>query len=1064
MKHFLLSILTLLMISQAQAQERTISGTVTASDEEGGLPGVNVLLKNSTQGTVTDIDGNYSISVPSSEAILVFTSVGYESQELTVGNRSRIDIELTADVQSLSEVVVVGYGSLNKRDVTGSISSVSGEEISEVPVASFDQALQGRAAGVQVSQASGKPGAPTRILVRGTSSISAGSEPLFVVDGFPITVDGGVSAGVNPFNIINPNDIESIEILKDAAATAIYGSRGANGVVLITTKSGKEGAGQIDVNYQRGVTSPSNMVDLVNGSQWLNVTDQAWANDAFTTTWDPIVSNSDLLSEDAFADPNNPFHYNRDAIENYLASNPEGTNFLDPFWQNGSINQISLSASRGFELGNLYVSGQYRSEEGLVDGIRLDRYVVRSKIDLKPAEKISTGLNLNLSYMDESDMPIGEGGGQRNGGRNDTGRIPNYGAAIMSTPPILPMFTPDGQIFDPIGRRNTYLSTLGIYEDVATDYRLIGNLYFQYDIAPFLNVRVEGALDYDSFRSKEWASDVVRPSFYSRESNNTNWNRNLNAYMTFDKTFGDHYVNAVAGVERQQRGTPYRNALGAENLIAADRNIGEVNNFGEDVLVFLSGGGQEFRIFSYFGRANYRFKDRYLLGASFRRDGASVFGEQNRYGVFPAVSAGWIISEEDFAQALGPVNFLKLRASYGQTGNPNLPNLVTQDGFTGWPAYGSGGGIVITRLGNPAITWENISTTDVSLEYGLWENRLSGSVGVYRQDVDDMLLQVPIPQSQGILFGPSSVWENFGQLRNQGLEIAVSTINVDNGDFKWTSSINYTTLTNEIIRLDEGLGLTDNRLGVNNSSTVTRKGGRLAAFFLPEYAGVDPATGYDMIYEIDRDLFLETGETVRTGRIITATEQNVTENRIVHEDKTGLPTFFGGFNNTFSYKGLSLTTQFTFQGGNYIFDNIEIAQTTPGSTGTLRESYLGNYWTPENRDAIYPRPSLANITRDGQSLSRNHTRYLYRADFARLNFLQLSYNLPTELIGEIGLKAARVFISGNNLFTFTTYGGYDPEVVRLDGDEQTRNLGQGFVGGVQYPQIRTFMGGINITF
>ena len=1063
MKHLLLSFLVLLCGS-VWAQDRTVRGTVSSSEDNTTLPGVNVLIKGSTQGTVTDVDGNYSISVPSPESVLVFSSVGFESQEVTVGSRSRIDLSLDADIESLDEVVVVGYGSMTKRDVTGAISSVSGEEISEVPVASFDQALQGRAAGVQVSQSNGRPGAGTRILVRGTSSISAGSEPLFIVDGFPITVDN-VSAGINPFNIINPNDIESIEILKDAAATAIYGSRGANGVILITTKSGKKGTGEISLDYQQGVTTPANMVNLAGATDWLQAVDQGWNNDGFNGPWDPIVSNSeDFLSLDAFADPDNPFHYDRDAIESFLASNPQGTDWLNPFWQNGSIQQVSLSASRGFEMGDFYVSGQYRSEEGLISGERLDRYVVRSKINLRPTDKFTTGLNLNLSYLDQTQLPIGETGGQRFGGRNDGGRIPNYGAAVNGTPPILPRFTPDGRLFDPQARRNTELTTLGIYEDVANDYRMIGNVYVQYDILPSLNVRVEGAMDYSNFRNKEWASNVVRPSFYSRENNATRVNNNINAYATFDDTFGDHAVTVVAGVERQRRFTPYRNALGAENLIASDRNIGEVNNFADDVLVFLSGSDGDFRISSVFGRANYRFKDRYLFSASFRRDGASVFGELNRYGTFPAVSAGWIITEEDFAQAWGPLNFLKVRASIGQTGNPNLPGLVIQDGFVNWPAYGSGGGVALNRIGNPSITWENIQTTDIAVEYGLFDNRVSGSFGVYRQDVSDMLLQVPIPDSQGILFGSSSVWENFGQLRNQGLEIQLSTVNVDNGDFSWRTSFNFTTLTNEILQLDEALGLTDNNLGITNSRTVTRKGGRLATYFIAEHAGVDPVTGYDMIFEIARERFLETGETVKTGNIITATEQNVQENRIVREGETGLPTYFGGINNTLSYKGVSLTAQLTFQGGNYLFNGVEIDQTTPGATGTLRQDYIGNYWTPENRDAIYPRPSLRNTTRDGQELSRGHSRYLYRGDFARLNFLQLAYNLPTDLISGVGLKGVRVFLSANNLFTFTTYNGYDPEVVRGGGDEQTRNLGQGIVGGVRYPQIRTFMGGINIKF
>lgn len=1061
MRYTLLLVAALCLGFSAWAQEAVISGTVTSPEDVGGLPGVNVLLKNASQGTVTDIDGNYSLSVPGPEAVLVFSSVGFESQEVTVGNRSVIDLQLDPDLQSLDEVVVVGYGSINKRDVTGSIASVSGEEIAEVPVASFDQALQGRAAGVQVNQSSGRPGAGTRILIRGTSSISAGSDPLYVVDGFPIASDGPVGAGINPFNNINPNDIESVEILKDAAATAIYGSRGANGVVLITTKSGKQGKGEISLDYQRGVTTPVNMVDLANGTDWLNVTDQGWANDGFSGSWDPIISNSNLLSEDAFADPDNPFHLNRDAIDSYLARNPAGTDWLDPFWQNGSIEQYSLSASRGFENGNLYLSGQYRSEEGLVKGIQLDRYVVRSKLDLSPADKVTTGINLNLSYQDASDMPLGETGEQRFGGRNDRGRVPNLGAAILGTPPIIPMRLEDGRVFDPQGRRNTLLATQGLYEDVSQDYRVVGNLYLQYEILPSLSVRTEASLDYNSYRSKEWASNVVRPSFYSRESNFTNWNRNINAYATYDNAFNDdHYLNAVVGVERQQRGTPYRNVLGAENLISADRNIGEVNNFGEDVFLLSAGQFDEFRIFSYFGRANYRFRDRYLLGASFRRDGASVFGRNNRYGFFPAVSAGWILTEEAFAQGWSNVSLVKLRASYGQTGNPNIPGNVTQDGFTGWPAYGSGGGIVVTQLGNPNITWENIETLDASVDFGLWEDRVSGSVGVYQQNVKDMLLEVPIPESQGVLFGNSVIWQNFGQLRNQGLELSLSTTNINTGDFRWTSSLNFTSLNNEIIRLDEALGLTDNRLGVTNSRTVTRKGGRMAAYFIAEFAGVDPTTGYDMVYEIDQDRFLETGETVKTGRIVTATNQNVTDNRIVQEDKTSLPTFFGGFSNTFTYKGISVSAQFTFQGGNYLFDEVEQSQTSPGG-GTIRQSYLGNYWTPENTNAIYPRPSLAGIARDGQALSRGHTRYLYKGDFARLNFVQVSYNLPLSLIESVGLKSARIFVSGSNLLTFTNFNGYDPEVVNSGGNQ---NLSQGIVSGVQYPQVRTIMGGINIKF
>ena len=1039
----------------AWAQNKTVSGTITSEVDGSPLPGVNVIVKGTNTGTVTDFNGEYSVNA-ATDATLVISFIGYQTTEVPVNNRSVIDIVLEEDVQQLDEIVVTGYGTQTKRDVTGSIATVKGEELAEVPVGSFDQALQGRAAGVQVNRASGVPGAGVRIQVRGTSSISAGTNPLIVIDGLPIT--DNTRSGVNPLAYINPNDIESIEVLKDAQAAAIYGSRGANGVVLVTTKDGK-GDGEFTVSYQKGVTSPVNMVDFMGAQDWLDVTDESYTNAGFDGQWDPVEQQV-LLSDSAIS-PTNINYLNRDRINQYVSENPQGTDYLAPFWSNGSLDEVSVSFSQGFENGSVYASGQYRNEQGLVEGLDFKRYQARLNADFQPLKRLSTGINLNLTYLDNDKIPLGGGGSQRNGGRNDRGRVPNYGVAI-STPPILPFFNDDGSLWDPLGRRNTQLSTLPIYENVNQVYRILGNMHLQYEIFDGFSFRAEGSVDFEEGRQREWANDVLRPSAYSRESSGTLFNRNMVGYFTYEQTFGDHYIKATAGAEQQMFGAPWRHALGAENLTSANQAIGEVSNFENDVLVMVVSEDPDTKIRSFFGRVNYKFKDRYLFGFNLRRDGASVFGRDNKWGTFPGFSAGWIVSEEDFAQTLGPINFLKARASYGQVGNANIPGSAQFNTFTSWPAYGSGGGININGLGNPSIGWENIGSFDAGVEVGAFDNRIFFTANYYQQNISDMLFQVPIPISQGILFGSDIIWQNIGELRNSGFEFTLSTVNVDNGDFKWTTNFNITTLSNEVVSLAEEIA--ENRLGITAFNTTTRPGLNLATYFLPDFAGIDPETGYDMIWEIDQNRFLETGETVKTGRKIVATAQNRADNRFVHEGKTSLPTFFGGINNTLSYKGFNLSFQFTYQGGNYLYDETELTQTTPNGRESLRTSYMNNYWTPENRNADYPRPSLNNQSRSGIGLSRSHSRYLYRGDFMRLAFAQLSYQIPQQFISNVGLKGARVFLSGTNLLTFTAFEGFDPEVVRSDNQEVNVNLGQGFVSGNPYPQVVTITGGVNLTF
>ncbi|MFW5760953.1 MAG: SusC/RagA family TonB-linked outer membrane protein, partial [Cyclobacteriaceae bacterium] len=457
------------------AQDNNVTGTIISEVDGSPLPGVNVVVKGTDIGTVTDINGEFSLAA-AADATLVISFIGYETTEVSVNNRSVIDIVLEEDVQQLDEIVVTGYGTQTKRDVTGSIATVQGEDIAQVPVGSFDQALQGRAAGVQINRANGEPGAGVRIQVRGTSSISAGTNPLIVIDGLPVT--DNTRSGINPLAYINPNDIESIEVLKDAQAAAIYGSRGANGVILVTTKSGK-GEGEFNVSYQKGVTSPLNMVDFLGPQDWLAVTDESYNNAGFEGQWDPVEQQV-LLSDSALS-PTNKNYLNRDRINQFVEDNPDGLDYFAPFWRNGSLDEISVSFNQGFENGSIYASGQYRNEQGLVEGLDFKRYQARLNTAFQPLERLSTGINLNLTYLDNDRIPLVGGGGQLNGGRNDNGRVPNYGVAI-NNPPILPFYNPDGSLWDILGRRNTQLSALPIYENVNQVFRILGNMYLQYEI------------------------------------------------------------------------------------------------------------------------------------------------------------------------------------------------------------------------------------------------------------------------------------------------------------------------------------------------------------------------------------------------------------------------------------------------------------------------------------------------------------------------------------------------------------------------------------------------------
>ena len=1061
-------------VTSVWAQQRTVTGTITSIEDGSSLPGVNVVLKGTSTGTITDIDGKYTISVPGSESVLAFSSVGFTDQEIMVGNQSVIDIVMQTDVQSLDEIVITGYGSQIKRDVTGSISKVKAEELTSFSTVSADQMLQGLATGVQVSGANGVPGSPTRVMIRGTNSISSGTEPLWIIDGMVLSAQGGgeltgfsrnaSTEGQNPLASINPNDIESIEVLKDAMATSIYGSRGSGGVIIVTTKSGKKGQkGTLNIDLQQGITDvvrgPKEL-GFVDGDTWLDLVDQARENSGLG----PF-------------DPNSILNDSRDPNATLSRDQTTNTNYFDEALRQGSFTQLDLSTSRGTDNAAYFISGQYRNDKGVLEGNDFKRYSLRTNLDISPVNNLEVGLRATFAYTENERAPNGGApGGNSNIARG------GYNMANSDALPWVPLFHPtvtdvsgNPILFDPLSGRNLRASiNRDNYINDVESFRTISVAFADWSIPWIkgLSVRSELGYDYTYTSNIEWGNTVLREgSSYAFDMSNNRQRLNYNIYGTYNKAFSEnHNLNLVAGFERTSQVSRSRNTE-ADQLIGTAKEVGSPGN----VQRVSNGLGGEIYFQGLFARLNYKFMDRYLLGLSYRYDGSSIFQEDNRFGSFPAVSAGWIISDESFMSNVSFINFLKVRGSVGQQGNSSIDPNATLTTYTGWGRYGDvGAGDLLTGIGNKDVTWETQTATDVAVDFELLESRISGSVGYYQQKVEDMLYRVPIPQSSGIFSNGPTIWNNIGDMRNYGMEFQVNATVVNSGDFRWSVGFNITTNKNEVLALSNE---DDELYVVNNNALVTKVGESIGFFRLARYAGIHPQGGYELIQEMDLDIFNETGERVATGNLIPATRSNLQQHLFDNTEKTNLPTYFGGFNTSVAWKGIDFSMNFSYQGGNYIFDNGEFGTTFIGTGGgVLRSDLVDNTWSEGNPDAEWPMlvwnrrydvieedgSISANQRFDNQRNGQRHDKFLKKGDFIRLRSLVLGYSLPTDAVEKIGLSKIRIYGMANNLLTITGYDGYDPEVVSLGGS-QARNIEQGWVG-TQLPQLSSFSLGINVGF
>ncbi len=1037
----LLCFLILLSSFCGWAQTAKISGKVSG-DDGNTLPGVNVVIKGTTIGTVTDKDGGFSLEGEKG-SIVVFSSIGYKQKEVLISEDATLSIVLETDVSTLDEIVVVGYGTSTKRDITGSVARVNfGEEINTSLTRSFESGLQGRALGVQVIQSNGVPGSAVRVRVRGQNSFTGSGDPLYVVDGVPIySGDFAMTGGDNPtrasnsnvLTTINPSDIESVEILKDAASSAIYGARGANGVVVITTKKGSSGDTKFNMSYSVGQSRETNRLKLISAQDWWTLYNEARVNDG-----------------DAVIDPTATTTINGVQFV-YNDIKDVNTDWVDEMMRKGTMQDFNLSAVGGSEKTQFYIAGGYKQEEGILKGNDFSRLNARVNIDNQATKNVKIGIQSSISYIENQQVPTSFGGG--------------IGAAQSNALRIFPIHYADGTFYgtklaspttgaNPVARLENKFTT--------TSLRFINNVYADIKVTNDLSFRAEYGLDildqfeerYDDKVNRYYKAPALPviglAARWERRLNIANMNGN--AYFTYNKDFSEHSLNVTIGSSIQDSKTK------VVGFTPADNSVGFLNDYYTETsgnMVIAPGstytgtavrGYNErhfYRFLSFFARVNYKLHDKYLLGASLRADGSSRFGPNNRYGSFPAVSAGWIISEENFMKGVRPLDFLKLRTSFGYTGNSEIGNFRYLGTYSATGGYMGFAGSTPTRLANPDLGWEKASQFDIGLEFRMFNDRLNGSVGFYRKISTDVLLDKPAPTSATglgtLLFNANDV-----KVRNAGLEIELTANILTAGDFSWVADLNIAGNRNEVL---ETGGIPPDGFGAGAGDTRVIKGYPIGISYLAISAGVNPETGNEMIRTLE-------------GGVIDATKQSdITSNR--QPVGNPFPNFFGGLNNTLKYKDFDLSFLFSFSEGNQIYDDGAKRQIGGFINSWNQRTEVLDRWQKPGDITDVPKLTLKGASFTGSD--RNSSRFLYDASFIRLRNVSLGYNLPKALVQRMKFSNIRIYASGINLLTFTKYKGWDPEAARNFGSSAEANIAFG-APYLPTPQAKSFLAGINLSF
>ena len=1010
----------------AKAQDRSVTGKVTSSEDGSAMPGVSITVKGTTRGANTDSEGNYRIAT-TDNAKLVFSFVGFSTVEVEVGNRSVINVQISADTKTLNEVVVTGYGSQIKRDLTGNIAQVKAKDIENMPTPSVDAALQGRAAGVYVNAGGGKLGQGVTVRVRGNSSISASSQPLYVVDGVPVTTgdQGNYGGDTNPLADINSNDIESIEILKDASAGAIYGARAANGVVLISTKRGKAGKTSVSLNYQTGQAVATKRLPFLNTEQYEKFYRQAAAYvdrlDGLDVN-DPSSNTQYLFGPDGFLE-----YY---SYGTYGTPKQTDNNWQEKAFQKAPMQQMDLQLSGGNEKTKFFMSGQYLNQVGTLIGNKLDRISGRINVDHQANKWLSVGLMMSLARTNNQRLPD-----------DNAFSNPLQAAALTPHTPFidpntgLPAGAPPGDVNIPLYYNPILSIEYAKYNQIS--FRNLTNTYAQINILPGLRFRTELGIDLLNQNEEGYfQSQTVRNQTRAANGIGVNYgtfitNYNANNFLSYSKTFGASFIDATVGMSYQQSQTKRNYVEGSQFPSDSYRKIASAATKTDG-----SSSETNFRFLSYFARANYRLKDRYLLGLSARVDGSSRFGKNSRYGFFPSVSAGWVLSEENFLKNNSKVSFLKIRGSYGFTGNSEIGDFPQLGLFQGDAGYAGAPGQRPAQIANPDLKWETTRQTDIGIDFGFFNNRISGEIDYYVKKTTDLLLEVNVPGTTGF----ARQFRNVGALENKGFEFVLNTQNTV-GKLKWNTSFNIATNANKVTDIQgqiiEG--------GVRNMNRVM-EGQPIGVFFSREYAGVNPANGDALFFRNTKN---PDGTLDRTT--VTNGGYNSTERVVVGNPN---PKLLGGITNTLSYGGIDFSVFFNGVSGNSVnFYGVGQYSSANGIYEDNQTTDQLKAWTKENPNTDVPEARYL-ITNGSQPSSR----YIFDGSYIRLRTLSLGYTLPKALTNRAKIERIRVYVSAMNLATFTKYKGWDPEV---NSDSFTSNFAQGN-DFYTPPQPRTILVGINI--
>jgi TonB-linked SusC/RagA family outer membrane protein len=1016
--------LLLLLSATGFSQNKTITGKITDSKDGTPVSGVSVSAKGTKIVSQTNNDGVYSITVPSNVTTLVLSSVGYAGREITIsGTTADATIEITNT--TLNEVVVVGYGTQRRKEVTGAITKISGEKLTAIPVPSFEAALQGKAPGVQIIQGNGLAGSGSVVRIRGIGSISASGDPLYVVDGIPIVSDqflrgNGGAMNQNPLSSLNPADIESIEILKDAGATGIYGSRGANGVILITTKRGKSGKPQFNFNTRIGIATYAKRQEFVNTAEWLQLRQEGWTNDG-NAGFAPLPGGFTF----ATASQNN-------------------TDWWEMLTQTGIINENNISMTQGTAKLKTFANLTYSNNEGYIKSNSYQRISARLNMDYNLMKNLKISLTSGYNRGTNKRVPAAWDGG--------------IGDAMSSALPFFTVYNPNGTYF-----QNGANPVRRIQETKRReiDNRFIGGLSLEYQPVKNLFVRASGSLEYvtafdDIYESNQWINQSNPDSGYAKRFPYWGTNMNGNITVNYLKTIKEnHKFNFLLGAEAQEytrkgylfeignfEAAPYwenpSRYRERRDEIIKQRNSATPPQPTEKAL-------EEYTFNSFFGRINYLYKERYAVQLTARVDGSSKFGPNNKHGFFPAISAAWTLSEEDFVKNVKFINFLKFRASYGIVGNANIPAGKYYGNYQpGGITYVGNPTLYLNYdgYGNPDLKWETMHNIDAALEFSLFSSKLTGEIAYYNKQTTDILMEPGTAPSNGL----GNVYRNLpnSKILNEGLELSLNYKIINRPDLKWSIGGNVSRNYNEV--LDWELGPDAVSGGTNDTRVV--KGLPLGVNYLVRFYGVDPADGLPIWLDAD-------GKQTKTFSL----------NHRVFAGSI-MPDYMGGFNTAVEYKNFEFSTLFNFVVGGKIYDNSGKYQFmgTSKKNWNFRRDFLDR-WTAPGDVAQYPRLAYDITTFPGVPGEDqfNSTLFLHDASFLRLREATIGYRMPAATMKKWKMKSLRFYITGTNLLTFTKYPGGDPEITRDFENPQDRNLSPN-VTYLTAPTQRTVVFGINLGF